>query len=244
MKIAFSTVDFRGLRTAPDCVASVEQTATMLSNLGHDVVPDTPAVDGQVMAEAFLTVWEALAESIFQIILTEAGQTSRGRVLKRILGDWRTMRLIAWIDKRKAGRDSFEPFTWRLAERSRRGTPAQLQAAMTELQRVSHQMGEFLGRYDSFVTPVLGSPPLQLGEIEQDAEWETLTDQLVTYVAFTPIANFTGLPAMSVPLHWSTAGLPIGVHFTGPYGDERRMFSLAGQLERAMPWFDKRPSIR
>ena len=241
MRIAFATIDFRGDRTAPDCVAAVEATASCLSDLGHAVEEAKPDIDGQSMAEAFLVVWEALAESIFEIILDEAGKRRSGAVLRKTLGDWRAMRLIAKLDNRKSGRDAFEPFTWRLAERSRRRTPAQLEAAKSELQRASHLMGRFFADYDSFLTPVIGLPPLPLGEIDQEADWDTVIEQLFTYVAFTPVANFSGLPAMSVPTYWSETGLPIGTHFMGRFADEHRMLSLAAQLEKGMPWADRRP---
>ena len=61
------------------------------------------------------------------------------------------------------------------------------------------------------------------------------------YVPFTPLFNYTGQPAMSVPLHWNDDGLPIGLQFAGRYGDESTLFRLAAQLERARPWFDKNP---
>ena len=57
------------------------------------------------------------------------------------------------------------------------------------------------------------------------------------------IANITGNPAMSVPLHWNDDGLPIGMHFLGRFGDEATLFRLAGQLEQARPWFDRRPLV-
>ncbi|MCH7584788.1 MAG: amidase, partial [Acidobacteria bacterium] len=102
--------------------------------------------------------------------------------------------------------------------------------------------GEFLVEYDFVLTPVLGSPPVALGQIDQDQGWDDLVEDLLTYVAFTPLANFAGFPAMSVPLHWNDSGLPIGSHFMGRFGDEFGLFQLAGQMERARPWAGRRPT--
>lgn len=244
LRIAFTTVDFRGNRVDPDCTVAVTAAAELLEQAGHEVVEAIPDVDGDSLAEAFLAVWESLAESIFTLILEEVGKRRSGALLRRTIGDWRTMKLLALMDKRKSGRDAFEPFTWHLAERSRRRTPAQLEAARTELQNISYRMGSFFEQYDVLLSPVLGSPPVALGEIDQDAPWDDLIEQLFAYVAFTPVANFSGLPAMSVPTHWSDAGLPVGTHYMGRLGDEHTLLALAGQLERAVPWFDRRPPIR
>jgi amidase len=61
------------------------------------------------------------------------------------------------------------------------------------------------------------------------------------FIPYTPVFNVTGQPAMSVPLYWNEAGLPIGMHFVGRFGDEATLFRLAGQLERAQPWIDRVP---
>ncbi len=243
MKIAYSVNDFRDRRVAPDCVTAVESTASTLEGLGHHLVEAKPRIDGQSVAEAFIVVWQSLAESIFVAILSEASKQRAGRLLRRLLGDWRAMKVIALLDKRKSGLDAFEPFTWKLADLSRHRTPAQLEAAKIELQRVSHVVAAFMEDHDVFLTTVLGSPPMPLGEIDQDAGWDEIVEQLTSYVAFTAIANFSGLPAMSVPTHWTERGLPVGTHFMGRFGDEATMLSLAGQLERTIPWWDRRPTL-
>jgi Asp-tRNA(Asn)/Glu-tRNA(Gln) amidotransferase A subunit family amidase len=243
MTIAFAFDDFRGRRVDSECVRAVESVVATLEGAGHRLVEASPAVDGQSLAEAFLVVWESMAEGIFGLILDEASKRRSARVLRRLLGDWRTMKLIARIDQRKAGQPAFEPFTWRLANNSRRRTPALLEAAKTELQRVSHAVGAFLEEHDMHLTPALGLPPLRLGAIDQEAKWDEVIEQLFDYVAFTPVANFSGLPAMSVPTHWTGSGLPVGTHFAGRHGAEADLLSLAGQLERAMPWWPRRPPL-
>jgi len=72
-----------------------------------------------------------------------------------------------------------------------------------------------------------------LGAVEQAA------DKTFAYMANTALFNITGQPAMSVPLHWNAAGLPIGMQFVGRFGEDATLFRLAGQLERAAPWFDR-----
>ena len=72
---------------------------------------------------------------------------------------------------------------------------------------------------------------------------EELLMPVLSQMAFTVAGNMTGLPAMSVPLHWTVDGLPLGMQFTGRMCDEDTLYALAGQLERAHPWFDRRPPL-
>jgi amidase len=91
---------------------------------------------------------------------------------------------------------------------------------------------------------VLAEPPLPLGSFDAPADQPLLPlIRAGAWVPFTPIANFTGLPAMSVPLHWNEDGLPVGSHFVGRFGDEATLFRLAAQLEQARPWAARRPPV-
>ena len=93
------------------------------------------------------------------------------------------------------------------------------------------------------MTPVLDSTAPALGFVSPDVPWDTLLERLRTYVGYTPLNNVAGNPAMSVPLAWSEAGLPIGVHFAADIGKERILLELAYQLEQARPWADRRPAV-
>ena len=111
---------------------------------------------------------------------------------------------------------------------------------------LSRQIGAFFQNYDLFVTPTIAQPPIPLGELNQNRKGMTAmewTQQVFTYVPFTPAFNSTGQPAISLPLHWSANGLPIGVQFVGHCGDEATLLRLAAQLEQARPWAGKRPAV-
>ena len=101
----------------------------------------------------------------------------------------------------------------------------------------------FWSDVDVVLTPTLALPPVPIGW--QDAV-EGAIAQLLRNAEFTPftaIANLTGLPAMSLPLHWNDDGLPIGVHAIGPPAGDALLLSLAAQLEAARPWADRRPLV-
>ena len=97
--------------------------------------------------------------------------------------------------------------------------------------------------YDVLLSPVLRSAPLPLGVIAGTLPYEQVIDPMLDYVSYTPIWNATGHPAMSVPLAWNDAGLPIGSHFIAGYGQEARLLALAYELEEARPWADRRPPV-
>ncbi len=83
----------------------------------------------------------------------------------------------------------------------------------------------------------LGWLPKALGMVDG------LAEKSLARTPFTQLANLCGLPAMSVPLYWTSEGLPLGAQFIGPFGNEGVLFRLAGQLEKAQPWFDRKPEV-
>lgn len=244
LTVAFSIRDSRGDRVHPECEAAVLGTARLLESLGHDIVEADPGIDGTVMADAFIEMWASLAAHAFSLVLdTATDRMTAVRRLRRVAGDRKTMRMISRLDQRESGLPAFEPFTFALAERSGRRSQADLQNAEASLQAIAHQTGDFLSSHDVFLTPVLGSPPAPIGTFDQTLPWNEFIEMIYRYVAFTPLGNFAGLPAMSVPLHWTPGGLPVGSHFLGRFGAEETLLSLAGQLERAQPWADRHPPV-
>ena len=115
---------------------------------------------------------------------------------------------------------------------------------MQALQLVGREVARFQQTYDVWLTPTLAEPPLALGTLSTalDDPMPTLM-RATAFVPFTPPCNASGQPAMSVPLFWNEAGVPIGTHFVGRFGDEATFCRLAAQLEAARPWANPRPPI-
>jgi amidase len=94
--------------------------------------------------------------------------------------------------------------------------------------------------FDLLLTPTTSRPAAPIGSFGDDVhQVDELTDG---YIAFTRPFNITGQPAVSVPLHWNGAGLPIGVQLVAGYGREDVLIAVAAQLERARPWAGRTPS--
>ena len=94
------------------------------------------------------------------------------------------------------------------------------------------------------LTPTLALPPAKLGTFDvRRTDIDGLYAELTRYVPYTPVFNGTGQPAISLPLQQSSSGLPLGMMFVGRFGAEELLYSLAGQLEEALPWKERRPLV-
>ena len=239
LRIAYSAKPPIAAQVHPDCVAAMEAAARLCESLGHHVEQATPILDQHGFVNAFLLV--LAAETAAELDFAKA---TVGRV---------------------PAADDFEVPTRLLALLGRQYHAGELAAAVRTLQLASRQVAEFFETYDMLLTPTLAAPPVRIGELQPRgveamaqsliaslrAGWlvkflggiEKLAERVFDFIPFTPLFNVTGQPAMSVPLHWNAAGLPIGVHFVGRYGAEASLFRLAAQLETAQPWADRRPTI-
>jgi amidase len=190
----------------------------LCSELGHTVEEGRPDLDQDRLAETFDVVWSAgIAASI-------EGWAQR-------LG-------------RGAEEDDVEALTWAIYQHGRQWSAAHYLIALGELQRMARVVAHFHSTYDVWLTPTVSSPPLALGWFDSVPD-DPLRgyERDAHFCPFTPIQNFTGQPAMSVPLSWNADGLPVGVHFAARFGDEATLFRLAGQLEQARPWAGRHPPI-
>ena len=145
--------------------------------------------------------------------------------------------------RRAATPEDVETVTWSIAEYSRQFSASDYAEAIDAVHRTGPVVGRFFTGYDLLLTPALCTPPHKLGEINMmTTDIEAFNQAVGGDVAFTSPFNVSGNPAMSVPLHWSPEGLPVGVQFVAPFGDEATLFRLAAQLETAQPWANRRPA--
>ncbi|GMV06592.1 MAG: amidase [Gemmatimonadota bacterium] len=223
----------------PDCVAAVEDAAALLASLGHHVEEAAPVVDARRFTLAFLTM-----------VAAELGAD---------------LAFAAGLVGRPARRGDVEPATWALRLLADAITAQEYATALRTLEGVGRTVGPFFQAYDVLLTPTLASPPPPVGSLRPPPGQERLLRLLgsfgsgkvvraaglleeaakdaFAFIPWTPVFNVTGNPAMSVPLHWNGEGLPVGVHLVGRFGAEDVLFRLAGQLERARPWMDRRPPL-
>jgi amidase len=153
---------------------------------------------------------------------------------------WYTMALLAPVDPSDEPR--LRPLTRYLRERGAAISAAQLIEAQAALQSTTRTALTALSGYDAILTPTLAQPPAEVGWFEEVDPAENFERQKA-FTPFTAVYNVSGQPAVSVPLYWNPAGLPIGVMLAGRMGEEATLIELAAQLERARPWRDRHPPV-
>ncbi|WP_067420986.1 amidase family protein [Carbonactinospora thermoautotrophica] len=114
--------------------------------------------------------------------------------------------------------------------------------ALGEMQRAARRWLVESRSYDAILTPTLAQPPVGVGELRDDADPARDFENQKRFTPFTSVYNVTGQPAITLPLHWSEEGLPIGVMLAGRPAEEELLLSLAAQLEAARPWHTRKPA--
>lgn len=139
------------------------------------------------------------------------------------------------------GEDRLRPLTRWLTARGRAVSGPEFGLAVGELRRVAAATVRTLAPYDVVLTPTLAQPPLRVGEIRDDADPARDFENQKAFTPYTSAWNVTGMPAVSLPLHLTADGLPVGVMLAGRPGEDHRLLALAAQVEQAAPWSDRRP---
>jgi amidase len=111
-----------------------------------------------------------------------------------------------------------------------------LPLATARLSRVRRITAGVIGSYDAVLTPTLADEPPRIGHLDPTTDYQQIIDRLIEWVAYTPLQNATGEPAISLPLAESASGLPVGMMFATQIGHEARLIELAYELEEARPW--------
>ncbi len=204
----------------PDCVTAADAAARLLESLGHRVEVSHPkALDDPGYTEHFITFWAAGAAWSLDYWSRRTGDT--------------------------VAADDVEPLTWALAEVGRSGSAADWLTAREWLQVNAREVASWWTEgHDLLLTPTIAEPPPPLGAFDSPPD-NPLAGlfRAAEVVPFTPPFNVTGQPAISLPLHWNGAGLPIGVQLVAPFGREDLLVRVAAQLEAAQPWADRRPPV-
>jgi amidase len=136
----------------------------------------------------------------------------------------------------------FEPVQRALIEAAETMGAVDYVLATVRLRELSRRIVAFWDDHDLLLTPTLAQPPAEIGALDDEDPWQQLRN-VGRWTPFTQVANIAGLPAVSVPLHWSEDGLPIGVQLVGGPADEATLFRVSAQLEEARPWRERRPPV-
>jgi amidase len=219
MRIALMTKTFTGASVCPDAREGVERTGRLLTDLGHHVEEAAPHFD-----------FELLQKTIFSILFAH---------LAAGVADFEQQRGTP------VSEGELEPITLAALERGRSMSLTQYFAALAQLNRQVRRIGTFFEAQDVLVTPVLATELPQLGCLPTDgSDIDAHTERLLQIAPFTVPFNGTGQPAVSLPLHWTDSGLPVGIQFVGRLGQDASLLHLAARLQEARDWIDRRPTLR
>ncbi len=185
------------------------ETAKLLESLGHQVEQIVVPIDIEAMAEYFLNYY-----GFFSYVMAH----------------WSRFTL-----KAKVNRSKLEPFTVGLAERFRLNK-SKLPASIRAMRKMAADAENIFEKFDVLMTPVLSHNTPKIGYFSPQLSAEEITKRAVDFASYTGLNNVTGSPAISLPLGINSNDMPLGVHFSAPYGFDQRLIELAYELEEAKPW--------
>lgn len=220
LRIGVLDTTFRGEAVDPSVRAVVHSVASEIERMGHAVEFAAPSIDVDSFESNALVIWAACNAEALDTVAASLGMPIDESTIER------TTRITA--------------------ELGRTVTGAQVIAAQRELGLMSRRIGDFFTTFDVLLTPTMAVPNVALGSLNQDSREHTALRWLQTVYrehGFTPIFNASGNPALSLPLGMSPEGWPIGVQFVAAHGDEATLFGIGHELEIAMPWAQRRPSL-
>jgi amidase len=218
LRIALCTVSFNGMLVDRDCIDAANDAAKLCQSLGHSVEEAQPQVNGKELKAA---------QRLIVISNIRATLDARAQACGR-----------SWTE------ENVERMTYLSAKEADSVHGADYARSVQAVHRAGRLVGRFFEKYDLLLTPTMACPPLPLGQPDMmTTDVDAFRLPLMRTIGFTALFNASGNPAMTVPLYWNQAGLPIGVQFAGRFGDEATLLRLAAQLEKARPWAERRPPL-
>jgi amidase len=186
-----------------------QKTANLLEELGHNVEVVPLPIDVDTMVGHFLNYYGFLSYM----------SSHFGRMVFQ-----------AKVDKKQ-----LEPFTLGLASRFRRNA-LKLPRSIREMRKMGRECGKLFEQFDLIMTPVLAHKTPKIGYFSPELSYEEVTKRAIDFATYTGLYNVTGEPAISLPLGVDSDGMPLGVQFAAPYGQDKLLLELAFELEQAQPW--------
>lgn len=237
LKIGFSTQHTLGHTLHPECMNAVHEAAKLLEQLGHQVEEVDLPFQAEDLTEVFIMM-------VFGEIAADLDE------MEQLLG-------------RKVRPSDVEAPVYALNLLGKAFSAKDFVVQKRRWNDIARRVGAFHQNYDLLLTSTVSMPPFDIGALQPSAAEKTLlkivnplglggalkaavgplAEKTYSYIPYTPFANMTGQPSMSVPLYWTPEGLPVGTMFSAALGREDVLFRLAGQLERAKPWFDQVPDL-
>jgi amidase len=242
LRIAVASGAFGGVTPTPEIAAETKRIARLLESLGHHVEERAPAIDYDAYLRAFITLW-----------IGGAGAQVAG---------------IEAATGRKAGPDNLEPIVWLAVQRARQMPLLEHMQAAAVQAATTRALGAFFERCDVLLTPTVARPTPAVGSrlnlLQTDLSLDDWFKPVMEHVPYTPLCNFTGVPAISLPLaelasearseaepaepsgvdgSAARGAMPLGMHFVAPIGEDARLVRLAAQLEQAAPWRERTPPV-
>jgi amidase len=218
LRIASCVTAWDDIAIAPDCVAAVRHTEQVLRSLGHVVEEcPAPAID-----------YREFIEALISLLASNVTATVNGVAKGRPMAEWHDQLEPAYLDAYRLGKSlSAEAYI----------------AAIGTFHSIGRRMEKYLEGYDLWLTPTLAQLPAALGALSSNTDFRTFRQQVARYTPFLAIINASGQPAATVPMFWSSTGLPVGVQLVGHFGRDDLVVQLSAHLEGAAPWAHRRPPL-
>jgi len=217
LRIGAWTTTAAGDSPEPAVLRAHEEAIALLSGLGHRVERiEAPRYEMPALNDAYYLIAGASVAKVVETI-----DRTRGEPVQS---------------------DELEPFTWSLVDALDACLREPVADSLEVFGRAVIAYNEATRPFDVILTPTVGIESVPLGHLSPILPRQTLLPRAARVLGYTPIHNIAGCPAMSVPLHWSDAGLPLGAHFAAAPGQDALLLALAYELERAQPWAHRWPT--